>query len=258
MGFEEMIADQQAKKRTNDVGNVMTGIVKKNWDKEHQGCVQVEMLMGEQGKTMTQWVRVMQPYCGNGFGQYFLPEVNTEVVIAFLGGDLNAPIILGCLWNKEDKLPEEKANEKNSVKSIRTKAGHEIVFDETKDKEKIEIKTAGEVSILLQDKENKILIKDAKGENQVEVDGKNGVVTINAKKKLVLKAADKEMITLDGSAKKLQLAAECIGIEAKQTLQMKGQSTSVDGNMVEIKAKGSLKAEASGVAQIKGSMCKIN
>ena len=140
MGFEEMIVEQQTQKTSKDVGNVMTGIVKKNWDKEHPGCVQVEMLMGEKGKAMTQWIRVMQPYCGNGYGQYFLPEINTEVVLGFLGGDISAPIVLGSLWNKEDKIPDQKANDKNSVKSIRTKGGHEIIFDETKDKEKIEIK----------------------------------------------------------------------------------------------------------------------
>ena len=258
MGFEEMLVEQQTQKKPHDVGNVMTGIVKKNWDSEHPGCVQVEMLMGEQGESMTQWIRVMQPYCGNGYGQYFLPEINTEVVLGFLGGDISVPIVLGSLWNKEDKIPEKKANEKNSVKSIRTKAGHEIIFDETKDKEMIEIKTIGNLDISLKDKENIITIKDAKGENQLEIDGKNGVITLSAKKKLVLKAADKEMLTLDGTGKKLELEADTVSIQGKQALKLNGQTTNLEGNMVEIKAKGSLKAEASGVAQIKGSMCKIN
>ena len=74
----------------------------------------------------------------------------------------------------------------------------------------------------------------------------------------VLKAADKAMVTLDGSGKKLELDADTIDIQGKQALKMKGQTTNLEGNIVEIKAKGSLKAEASGVAQIKGSMCKIN
>ena len=258
MGFEEMILDQQMSSQTSDVSNLMTGIVKKNWDKEYPGCVQVEILMGESGNTTTQWVRVMQPYCGNSYGQYFLPEINTEVVIGFLAGDVNVPIILGCLWNKEDKIPEGKANDKNSVKSIRTKAGHEILFDETKDKEKIEIKTAGQLDICLEDKEKIITIKDNSGENIIQVDGKKGIVTLEAKKKLVLKAGGEEMLCLDGSGKKASLTSNTEEMEGKQTLKMKGQTTNLEGNMLTIKAQGSLKVQSSAILELKGTMCKIN
>ncbi len=258
MSFEEMILEEQKPRKTSDVRNLMTGIVKKNWDKEYPGCVQVEILMGESGNTTTQWVRVMQPYCGNGYGQYFLPEINTEVVIGFLAGDINVPIILGCLWNKEDKPPEGKPNDKNSVKSIRTKAGHEILFDETKDKEKIEIKTAGELDICLEDKEKIITIKDNSGENLIQIDGKNGIVTLEAKKKLVLKAGGEEMLCLDGGGKKASLAANTVDIQGKQTLKMKGQTTNLDSNMLTIKAQGPLKVQSGAVLELKGTMCKIN
>lgn len=260
MGFESLILDQETSRNHGDICySIMTGIVKNNWDKEHPGQVQVEVLMGSTGNTTLQWIRVMQPYCGNGFGQFFIPEINAEVVIGFLSGDLSSPVVLGCLWNQEDKLPADKANDKNSVKSILTKGGHEILLDETKDKEKIEIKTGGNLDICLQDKEKLITIKDSSGENMIQMDADKGIITLTAKKQIVLKANGEEMLSLDGSGKKAELVAGGVTVEAKQTLKLKGQTTNLEsGNSMSLKAQSSMKAESTRMLQLKGATCKIN
>ena len=92
----------------------------------------------------------------------------------------------------------------------------------------------------------------------ISLDAGQGVITIEAKKKVVLKAGGEEMLTLDGSGKKASLTAASVQAEAKQALKLKGQTTSVEGNIMELKAQGSLKAEASGAMQLKGAICKIN
>lgn len=260
MGFENLIYDQEVPRENGfSSSSILTGIVKNNWNKDYPGHVQVELLMGgEEGKTTLQWVRVMQPYCGNGYGDFFVPEIDTEVVVGFLGGDISSPVVLGCLWNKKDQLPEGKANDKNSVKSIRTKGGHEILFDETKDKEKIEIKTNGELDICLQDKEKKIVIRDSSGKNVMEIDGDQGIITIEADKKIVMKAGGNEMFVLDGSGKKATLHTGTIEVTADQTMKLKGQTWNAEGNILQMKAQGSMKAQASGVMEIKGAMTKIN
>ena len=259
MGLESMLLEKSSEeKKVNYCNSVMTGIVKKNWSKEHPGCVQVEVLMGETGKTTLEWVRVMQPYCGNGYGEFFIPEINTEVIIGFIMGDLSAPVILGCLWNKQDKIPTNKANENNSVKSIRTKGGHEIIFDETKDKEKIDIITKGKLNICLQDKEKKIVIKDSSGKNLIEVDADKGTVVLQADKKMILKAGGEAMVTLDGSGKSVKIAANQVDINGKQTLKLKGQTPILEGSMLTVKGSSSAKIQSSAVLELKGTLCKIN
>lgn len=260
MGFENLIYDQETPSDNGfSCNSILTGIVKNNWNKDYPGQVQVELLMGgDKGKTTLQWVRVMQPYCGNEYGDFFIPEIDTEVVIGFVGGDISSPVVLGCLWNKKDKLPAGKANDKNSVKSIRTKSGHEILFDETKDKEKIEIKTKGELDICLLDKDKKIVIKDASGKNAIEVDADKGMITLEADKKIVLKAGGNEMLALDGAGKKAVLKAGAIEVTADQTLKLQGKTLNVEGNMLQLKAQGSMKAQSGGVLEIKGAMTKIN
>jgi type VI secretion system secreted protein VgrG len=51
------------------------------------------------GQHSSAWVRVSQPWAGNGFGQVWLPRIGDEVLIAFIGGDPDKPIVTGSLYN---------------------------------------------------------------------------------------------------------------------------------------------------------------
>jgi len=257
--FDMLFEKEQGEKRFLDIcPGIMLGKVKKNWDTEHPGMVMVEFFLGEKGKSTTGWVPVMQPYAGKSYGEYFFPEIDSVVVVGFLLGNLDSPVVLGCIWDEKNVLPKDTANKENSIKSILTKGGHKIIFDEKKDEEKIEIITAGEISISMQDKEQSITIKDKKGQNLCTINGKEGTITLEAKEKVVFKAGGKNMLTLDGSGKKATLASDNIEVNAGQSLKLKGQSTKLEGNMVEMKAQGSFKVQSSAMLELKGSMTKIN
>ena len=47
----------------------------------------------------TTWVRVAQPYAGPGYGSHFIPRVGQEVLLGFIGNDLDRPVVLGSLYN---------------------------------------------------------------------------------------------------------------------------------------------------------------
>ena len=83
------------------------------------------------------------------------------------------------------------------------------------------------------------------------------MVSIAGEKKIEL-ASKSAKLVLDGSSNKIELNASQISINGKQTTEVQGQSLKIEGTSVEIKAKGTMKAEASGVAQLKGAMVKIN
>ena len=90
------------------------------------------------------WARVIQPWAGNGWGAQFMPRVGTEVAVAFMDGDLDRPIVIGGLYNGNDKpifSPAEKTKsgfrtrsstqggrENFSEFSFDDKQGSELVF----------------------------------------------------------------------------------------------------------------------------------
>lgn len=250
--------EQEEKEIQDTFQGLLLGMVKKNYDKQHEGMVEVELLVGEKGKTTTDWIPVMQLYAGKQYGTYFQPEIGDIVIVGFLLGNMDSPVVLGSMWDKTNTLPTNCADNKNSIKRIITKCGHTIIFDEKKDNEKIEIVTKGKMSIVLEDKNDVICLKDSKGENVLKLDGKQGEITLEAKKKITLKAGTDTTVTIDGSGKKISMKAQNLQLEAKQALKAKGQSTNIEGSMIKMKSSGSFKAESSAMMELKGTMVKVN
>lgn len=249
---------EQDENIANKIWGVTTGIVLENWNEEQKGKVKVEMNLGTKGKNISGWIPVMTPYGGKGCGMYALPEIGSQVVVAFQMGDRNRPVVLGSLWNNKNTLPEETALEDNHVKRMRTKGGCEILFEEEKSKEKITIHTPGELTILLDDESKTITIKDKDKENGIEINTESGELAIIAKKKIEFKLDGSSMLTLDGSAKKCEVKCDTIDLQANQTLKMKGQTSNLEGASVSVKANSNLSLESSAMASLKGSMVKVN
>lgn len=235
---------------------ITTGIVKENWDEKHPGKVKVEYVMWENGKNVSGWIPVMSPYAGKGYGCYTLPEIGSVVILAFLMGVRDCPVVLGSIWNQKEELPKELADDKNSKKLFRTKGGTEVLITETEGKEKMEMKTPGGLGIFIEDESQKLTLADKDKKNLVEINAKDGTITISADQQLILKAGGSQVFSADKS--KIALKNGTLELEAKQSLKVTGQSSKLEGGTLELKANGSLKLESSGIAQIKGSMLKLN
>jgi len=96
--------------------------------------------------------RVMMPMAGGKRGTYFFPEKGDEVIVAFESGDTNLPVILGAVWNQNDKPPDQaKPSSENNIRTIVSRSGHELTFDDTPGLEKITLKTKGGRSVVLDD-----------------------------------------------------------------------------------------------------------
>lgn len=242
----------------NRQAGLMRAVVKENWNEEHPGCVLVELLSGTEGRKTSQWLPVMQPYCGNSYGIYFLPEIDTEVLVGSQTGDINSLVVIGALWNQSDRLPAATAVEKNTIKKIRTKGEHEILFDDDEESAQLTIHTAENLHISMTEKEKKIMISDADGKNALCLDGDKGTVQLKADKKLSISVGGKDMLELNADAGKLALTADHIVEKGQQDLKIQTQNLSVKGEMTELKAGASFKINSSGIAEIKGTMVKIN
>jgi type VI secretion system secreted protein VgrG len=88
------------------------------------------------------WVRVSQPWAGNGYGVVFLPRVGHEVLVQFLDGDPERPVVVGRIFNGEHLAPHSLPPAKNisTIRSESTPGGggfHEIRFDDSAGQEEM-------------------------------------------------------------------------------------------------------------------------
>ncbi len=74
------------------------------------------------------WARVCVPMAGMLSGAYYIPNIGDEVLVAFEHGDVNAPYILGSLWNAIERPPLPSPIPQ--IRCTRTLTGNQIVFEE--------------------------------------------------------------------------------------------------------------------------------
>ncbi|MBL9024539.1 MAG: type VI secretion system tip protein VgrG [Myxococcales bacterium] len=110
------------------------------------------------------WARVAQSWAGAGWGAQFLPRVGAEVVVGFLAGDPDRPIVVGGVYNGVRPLPFGQGARDN-VSGIRSQslengaAGHEIAWDDTPGQQVLALRARGR---MVQEVENDLRI-DASG-----------------------------------------------------------------------------------------------
>ena len=123
----------------------LTGVVtgkegEEVWTDQHGRCKVRFHWQGASDETSSCWVRVAQPWTGNGYGALFLPRIGQEVVIGFVGGDPDRPLVTGMVYNSGNPppwaLPEHAACSGLLTRSFPDgQAGNELRFDDTKDAE---------------------------------------------------------------------------------------------------------------------------
>lgn len=140
---------------------LLVGIVTDNEDPEGWGRVKVKF------PTLTEdhasnWARVVAIGAGNSRGFDCLPEINDEVLVAFEHGDIHRPYVIGGVWNGKDQPPEAVNNSvqdgKVRLRTLKTRAGHQIQFSDDDRGGNIHIKTAGGQEIHLNDSDGGIQI----------------------------------------------------------------------------------------------------
>ena len=88
------------------------------------------------------WVRVAQLWAGNGYGTMFLPRVGMEVVVDFLEGNPDRPLVVGCVYNGPNVPPLNFPADatRSTIKTLSSKGGggfNELRFEDKKGSEEI-------------------------------------------------------------------------------------------------------------------------
>lgn len=88
------------------------------------------------------WMRVMQASAGPGWGSQFIPRIGMEVLVGFLGGDVDRPVVVGCLFNASNPPPYGLPTDasRSGIRTRTTPGGggsNEIAFEDAAGREQL-------------------------------------------------------------------------------------------------------------------------
>jgi type VI secretion system secreted protein VgrG len=114
-----------------------------HWDRE-----------GRENEHSSCWVRVQQNWAGAGWGFQFIPRIGMEVVVTFLEGDPDRPLVTGCVYNGENHvpygLPGHKTQSGVKTNSSHTNGGYnEIRFEDRAGEEQLYVQAQRNMDTLV-------------------------------------------------------------------------------------------------------------
>ena len=133
------------------------------------------------------WVRVAQLWAGNGYGTMFIPRVGMEVVVDFLEGNPDLPLVVGCVYNGKNGPPLDcKTNSTQStIKTLSSTGGggfNELRFEDKKDSEEIFVHAQKDLQLRTGNNRTENIEKDSNltiGENRIETIMGNADLTVS-------------------------------------------------------------------------------
>lgn len=173
------------------------------------------------------WARQAVPDAGTQRGICFRPEIGDEVLVGFLAGDPQHPVILGALHSSAKPAPLE-ASDDNHHKGIVTRSGMRIQWDD----------------------EHLVTTIDTPAGNRI-----------------VLSEQERSILIADQYRNRVELGADGIAVESQGELQIKAAGAlRIEAQTIELSAKANLKAQATGTAElssrsntvVKGKLVQIN
>lgn len=132
-------------------------------DPENLGRVEVRFpWLGNDGDSVRAWSTLTSPYADDDQGLQIMPEVASQVVVAFEAGNLRRPYILGSCWNGQAATPKS-VEEPNNLRVIKTRSGSELEFDDSEGAAKVTLKMASGHELVLDDSASTITLTHSSG-----------------------------------------------------------------------------------------------
>ncbi|BBA71575.1 type VI secretion system tip protein TssI/VgrG [Geobacter sulfurreducens] len=174
------------------------------------------------------WVRVGQPWGGGGWGTQFLPRVGDEVLVTFLEGDPDRPMVIGSAYNSENQPPYALPASKTQS-GIRTRSYpnggtdnfHELRFEDKKGSEEIYLQSEKDWNILVKNDKGQTVGRDESltvGNNRSKTVGVDQSESVGVNKSIQVGANHNESIGANMTLSVGGLKNETVGINSLETI----------------------------------------
>ncbi len=199
-----------------------TGVITDGADgtTDEYGRVRVKLFWAKPDDTIP--IRVSQMWASKQWGAMFIPYAGMEVIVDFLDGDPDRPIVVGCVYNK-DNMPPWTLPGKKTVSGIKTVTNNELSFDDDRGKEKIFIHARRDMETEVEndstvkiDQNRKMTVKGT------ELKDVTGSLTLKSTDSIVLEVGSNK-ITINQTG--ITINGVQVAVQATSTLTTEGKAS---------------------------------
>ncbi|MCG5233955.1 type VI secretion system tip protein TssI/VgrG [Xanthobacter oligotrophicus] len=182
------------------------------------------------------WIRVAEVFAGGSWGGVFHPRIDQEVVVDFLEGDPDRPLVVGVVYNAANMVPYDLPGNKtiSGWKTRSSKGGggyNELIFEDKKGSEQVRMHAEKDHDVTILNKQTVTVgdkFKPATGSASHQTDVKNGdlvvdvvngEIRVTAKVKIELKVGN-STLTIDPTG--ITLEAPTISVKAQAACVIQG------------------------------------
>lgn len=251
------------------------------------GRIKIRFYWDRDGKSRKEnsscWVRYMQTWTGKHWGTLFIPRIGQEVIVSFIDGDPEQPIVVGGLYNFDQMppfdLPKQKTQsgfKTHSSKNDDMSKGNEFRFEDQDGHEEIYLHAQKDLNVFVEhDKlveiNNNHTVKVKNNKTNTIEEG-NDTTTLE-KGDSILKVNQGNQETKILSGKKTVEALQSIEFKVGSNsitidqagIHLKGIQLNIDGTLVAIESKSSLKLDgsfveidATAIVKVQGALVTVN
>lgn len=216
---------------------------------DQYGRIKIQFPWDQQGKndeTSSCWVRVVLPWSGKGFGMQFIPRIGQEVIVTFIDGDPDRPLVTGCVYNGDNALPYALPDNQtqSGIKTNSSKGGggfNELRFEDKKDAEEVFLQAQKDMKVnVLNDSTATI--------------GHDETLTVQNARTRTVKDGD-ETITLEKGKRSvaIQTGSDTLDVKDSRTVTVGADQTHSTGGNYSHKVSGNFELSVDGNLTIKVS-----
>jgi type VI secretion system secreted protein VgrG len=189
------------------------------------------------------WIRVSQAWAGQGWGQFVLPRIGQEVIVSYIDGDPDRPLVTGCVFNGVNTTPialpgSQTQSVLRSRSSKNGQAGNEIRMEDKLDAEELYLHAQKDMNVAIE----------------------NALTTtvIGGAQSLVVQKGDRTLDVQTGKETYTVKGTRTLDITGDETHTNHGKFTQTTGGDYTLKITGNLTIEASGTVSIKSGTSFAN
>ncbi len=211
------------------------------------GRIKVQFHWDQEGKkdeNSSCWIRVSSSWAGKSWGNIFIPRIGQEVVVSFVNGDPDRPLVTGSVYNATQTVPYAlPANStKSTLKSDSSKGSggfNEIRFEDKKDSEEIYVHAQKDMNITVENDRVKEVLND-----------ETNTITKN-RKTTILEENDTLEISKGDRTFSVKKGKEVYSVKGKRTLNIDDDEAHNNKKNFVHKVKGNYTLDVTGTITIK-------